>query len=554
MSSKRIEKLLIKGLTFFDWGEYKKALKYFDKVIKKDPPNQKAWANKGATLVNMGDYEEGINCSAIALILNPQNSYAWFNKGVGLNARGKYRDALDCFNKVLSLDPNVQEARGYIIKINRKMKGYNEEESETVEAPLKMKQVQEEVMELIEKSFEIKKTENQVVELLSKLEVPLETNQLDKVPIEAKEIESNVITQVAPIKEKKWKDNDITLKIEDLSKNYGNHLAVDRISFQVHRGETIGLVGPNGAGKTTTIKMIAKLLKPTTGRILLKNEEGELQDINKSSKHLLKLGFLIDIPAFYTKMTAYQVLKYCALLDNYPREKINDRIDELLKLFKLSEWTHERLGTFSKGMTQKLGIIQALLHDPDIIILDEPQTGLDPKARIEIRKFIRVIQKQGKTIFVASHMLYEISEVCDKIALINHGKIVAFDTIDNLENSLQTRELNCVLLEPIQPSDLEGILNRVTEKLNPYLDHELDPEISKIPIKYYPEKRGFKLYYDGKEESRGQILKTLVKEFESEFTIMSYTQPKTSQLERIYSEMITDYEAKKITKSWKVES
>ena len=553
MSSKRIDKLLTKGLTFFDWGEYKKALKLFDKIIKKDPANQKAWANKGATLIHMGDYEKAINCSEISLILNPQNAHAWFNKGVALNERGKYHKALECFNKVLSLDPNVQEARGYIIKINRKIKGYGikEEETETVETPLKMEQVQEEVMELIEKPFEIKKTEKQVMEPLPKLEVPY---QLDKAPIEAKEIESKIITQVAPRKEKRWKDDDITLKIEDLSKNYGNHLAVDRISFQVHRGETIGLVGPNGAGKTTTIKMIAKLLKPTTGRILLKNEEGELQDINKSSKHLLKLGFLIDIPAFYTKMTAYQVLKYCALLDNYPREKINDRIDELLKLFKLSDWKYDKIGTFSKGMTQKLGIIQALLHDPDIIILDEPQTGLDPKARIEIRKFIREIQNQGKTIFVASHMLYEISEVCVKIALINHGKIVAFDTIDNLEDSLQTRELNCVLFEPIRASDLEGILHRLTEKLNPYLDQELDPKISKIPIKYYPEKRGFKLFYDGKEESRGQILKILVKEFESEFTIMSYTQPKTSQLERIYSEMITDYDAKKITKSWKVES
>ena len=234
------------------------------------------------------------------------------------------------------------------------------------------------------------------------------------------------ISQVAEKVEKKWKDNNITLKVEDLSKNYGDHLAVDRINFQVHRGETIGLVGPNGAGKTTTIKMIAKLLKPTSGRILLKNEHGELQDINKSSRHLLKVGFLIDIPAFYVKMTAYQVLKYCALLENYPRDKIDGRIDELLQLFKLSDWKHEKIKTFSKGMTQKLGIIQAIIHDPDIIIMDEPQTGLDPKARIEIRKFIREIQNMGKTIFVASHMLYEISEVCDKIALINHGKIILF--------------------------------------------------------------------------------------------------------------------------------
>jgi ABC-2 type transport system ATP-binding protein len=361
---------------------------------------------------------------------------------------------------------------------------------------------------------------------------------------DTKEIE----TSLTSIKsENEWEKDGVTLKVENLSKNYGNHLAVDNISFEVYKGETIGLVGPNGAGKTTTIKMIAKLLKPTNGRILLKNKSRELQDINKSSRNLLKIGFLIDIPAFYVKMTAYQVLKYCALLDNYPRDKIDERIDELLKLFKLYDWKHEKIGTFSKGMTQKLGIIQAILHDPDIIIMDEPQTGLDPKARIEIRKFIRDIQAQGKTIFIASHMLYEISEVCDKIALINHGKIVAFDTIDNLEKSLKTKELNCVLLEPIDSSSLDGIINKLNEELEPYLDHELDPEISDTTILYYPEKKGIKIFYDGKEESRAKILNILIKDFESDFAIISYTQPKTSQLERIYSEMITDYAAIKIT-------
>ncbi|MFX1273536.1 MAG: ABC transporter ATP-binding protein [Promethearchaeota archaeon] len=349
-----------------------------------------------------------------------------------------------------------------------------------------------------------------------------------------------------------WKRDGIILKVEDLSKNYGNHLAVDKINFEVHKGETIGLVGPNGAGKTTTIKMIAKLLKPTTGRILLKNIHGDLQDINESSRHLIKLGFLIDIPAFYTKMTAYQVLKYCALLDNYPKDKINDRIDELLTLFKLKDWKHEKIGTFSKGMSQKLGIIQAIIHDPDIVILDEPQTGLDPKARIEIRKFIREIQNQGKTIFVASHMLYEISEVCDKIALINHGHIIAFDTIDNLEKTLKSRELNCEILEPLSLEKQESLLKRLEEKLDLYLDHKLDPEISKSPILYYPTKNSFKIFYNGKEEARGYILKSLVKDFESDFTVISFIKSKTSQLERIYSEMITDYEATKIKKKGEV--
>ncbi|MHA1293663.1 MAG: ABC transporter ATP-binding protein [Promethearchaeota archaeon] len=328
------------------------------------------------------------------------------------------------------------------------------------------------------------------------------------------------------------------IKLENVSKRFGDFLAVNNINLEVRRGEIIGLVGPNGAGKTTTIKMIAKLLKPTSGRILLKNNKGQLQDLHKNARNLIKIGFLIDIPVFYD-MTAYQLLKYFALLQNYPRSKIDGRISELLDLFRLSEWKYKKVKTFSKGMTQKLGIIQALVHDPEILILDEPQTGLDPNARIEVRQFIRKLQGLGKTIFVASHMLYEISEVCDKIALINHGSIIGFDTIDNLETILKTKELDCQVLKPILPENLGPIIQKLRKRLELYLDKNLDPNISKIPIKYYQQKQSFKIFYDGKKVSRGEILKILIKEFDSDFTVISFSQPKTSQLERIYSALIT---------------
>ena len=334
---------------------------------------------------------------------------------------------------------------------------------------------------------------------------------------------------------------EVVLKIENLTKNYGDFTAVDNINLEVSRGETIGLVGPNGAGKTTTIKMIAKILRPNSGRILIRTNHSELEDLRKVSSTFSQIGFLIDIPNFYN-MTAYQLLKYFAKLQHYPKSKTEGRIDELLKLFKLAEWKYEKVKTFSKGMTQKLGIIQALINDPEIIILDEPQTGLDPLARVEIRKYIRELQSQGKTIFVASHMLYEISEVCDKIALINHGKIAGFDTVENLALILKVSELDCVLLESLNASELEPLLNRLTKKLNPYLDQNLDPKISKIPVKYYPEPQELKIYYDGKKESRGEILKILIREFESDFTVISFTQPRTSQLERVYAKMVKDSE------------
>ena len=336
--------------------------------------------------------------------------------------------------------------------------------------------------------------------------------------------------------------SEVVMKFENLTKKYGNFTAVNEINLEVHRGETIGLVGPNGAGKTTTIKMIAKILRPNSGRILIRTNHSDLEDLRSVSSIITQIGFLIDIPAFYN-MTAYQLLRYFANLQNYPKDQIDKRINELLTLFKLTEWKHEKVKTFSKGMTQKLGIIQALIHDPEIIILDEPQTGLDPLARVEIRKYIRELQSQGKTIFVASHMLYEISEVCDKIALINYGSIIGFDTVENLALILKTSEINCILLEPLNPSELEPLLNRLTEKLDSYLDQNLDPEISKIPIKYYPKQQGFKIFYNGRNKSKGEILKILIKDFESDFTLISFTQPRTSQLERVYAEMVKNIES-----------
>jgi ABC-type multidrug transport system ATPase subunit len=333
--------------------------------------------------------------------------------------------------------------------------------------------------------------------------------------------------------------SETVIKLENLTKKFGNFTAVNSINLEVRRGETIGLVGPNGAGKTTTIKMMAKILRPNGGKILIQTNHGDLQDLKNVSSTVSQIGFLIDIPNFYN-MTGYQLLKYFAKIQRYPKDKLENRIDELLALFKLSEWKHERVRKYSKGMTQKLGIIQAILHDPEIIVLDEPQTGLDPLARIEIRKYIRELSKLGKTIFVASHMLYEIAEICDKIALINYGKIIGFDTVENLALTLKTSEINCVLLNPLPAEKLAPLLTRMVDRLNPYLDQNLDPNTSEIPIKYHPEHQGLKFYFDGKNESKGEILKILVKEFESDFTIVSFIQPRTTQLERVYSQMVNE--------------
>ncbi len=352
-----------------------------------------------------------------------------------------------------------------------------------------------------------------------------------------KKVKSNGTSQEEAIPDAK---KETVMILENLSKNFGNFAAVDKINIEVHEGETIGLVGPNGAGKTTTIKMIAKLLTPSTGRILIRNMNGKLQDLHKDSRHLVRRGFLIDIPYFYNDMTAYQHLRYFATSQHYPKGKIDARINELLELSKLRDWKYKKVKTFSKGMRQKLGIMQAILVDPQIIILDEPTSGLDPKARIDIRKLIATLKDQGKTIFVASHMLSEISEVSDKIALLNHGKIVAYDTIEKLEVVLKTKELECKIFKSLGKAKEAQIVDKLIARLDPYLDHKINPQIAPKPLIYDSEKSTFKIYYNQGKESKVEILSILVKEFESEFRVESFSEPKATQLERIYQEMITD--------------
>jgi len=270
---------------------------------------------------------------------------------------------------------------------------------------------------------------------------------------------------------------ETVLILENLYKRFGNLTAVNNVSLEVKRGEIIGFVGPNGAGKTTTLKLIAKLIKPNSGNIFILNKQGKLQNLQGNSKNLVEMGFLIDIPHFYNS-NPYRLLKYIANLRNYPKEKLKQRIDDLLTVFNLTKWKYKKVKNFSKGMIQKLGFIVAIIHDPEIIILDEPQTGLDPNARIDVRRYIRSLQKKGKTIFVASHMLYEITEVCDKIALINQGSIIEFDTLDNLENLLRTKEIICELLEPIPIEKKDLIITKLIQRLKPYLEKNLDPSIS----------------------------------------------------------------------------
>lgn len=327
------------------------------------------------------------------------------------------------------------------------------------------------------------------------------------------------------------------LKFENVSKNYNNLVALDQINLSVEEKEIIGLIGPNGAGKTTALKLIGRLIRPTFGRVLIKNHQGNLQDINLGAKNLIEMGFLIDIPHFYNT-NPVSLLRLIANVRDFPKSQIEQRINELLKSFDMYKWKYKKLKTFSKGMIQKIGFLTAIIHDPEILILDEPQTGLDPSARIIIREYIRSFKKEGKTVVVSSHLLDELRELCDKVALLNEGKLIGYDTIDNLEIEFKTKELVCEIENPIPQEKLHNLLSKLEEHFAPYLEKNQDNFTESNMIRYNSEKNCFFIKYNGTKSAKREILEILTEKFTNNFKITSFFEPKVSQLERIYSKMV----------------
>ncbi len=214
----------------------------------------------------------------------------------------------------------------------------------------------------------------------------------------------------------------------DVSKFFGDHKALDSATIKIEDGTTIGIVGPNGAGKTTLIRLLCGILKPSKGQIIIDGK-----DLQKHPTEIKKIiGYLPEEPNLYERPKAGELLEYFGLLYGVPKERINQRIDELLTLVGLSDRKDWRVSSFSKGMRQRLAISRALIHDPKIIVFDEPTMGLDPLTSRKIRDFIKTLKKD-KTIILCTHYMYEAEQLCDKIAIIDKGKIKAYDTIENLK-------------------------------------------------------------------------------------------------------------------------
>ncbi len=331
-------------------------------------------------------------------------------------------------------------------------------------------------------------------------------------------------------------NHEILIKFVNLTKRFGDFIAVSNVNLEIKRGEIVGFLGPNGAGKSTTMKLMAQLLKPTEGEVWIRESRNGIgyENLVKLTNHnkdilLDNIGFLIESPAFYGNLSPRTILKYFGKLKGYPRKKLNSRIEKVLGMMGMEEWIDNKIKTFSKGMRQKIGIASAIIHDPDIIVLDEPQTGLDPKARKDVRDFIFDLKKMGKTIFLSSHLLYEIGEVADRIAIINNGEIIAFDTLDNLEAKSEKSIIQFEILA-FQEEKVQSYIEELKKVIFPVTGIDVTAQW----IKYNSDSRRFQVLFDGKPSNQFKILKELIYKG---YEIIEFSVPKAGLLEDLFIEL-----------------
>ncbi len=225
------------------------------------------------------------------------------------------------------------------------------------------------------------------------------------------------------------------IEVEELTKKYGNHVAIDHLTFRVEKGQIYGFLGPNGAGKSTTMNIITGYLAATEGKVTINGK-----DIQKEPEEAKRcIGYLPEQPPVYMDMTVHEYLKFAAELKKIPKAGREAQIEKVMEMTWITDMKDRLIKNLSKGYRQRVGLAQAILGDPEVIILDEPTVGLDPRQIIEIRDLIRSLG-QKHTVILSSHILSEVSAICDQIMIISHGKLVASDTPEGLQNLMHDSE------------------------------------------------------------------------------------------------------------------
>ena len=237
------------------------------------------------------------------------------------------------------------------------------------------------------------------------------------------------------------------IELKNLTKNYGTHSAVQGLSLSIGSGEIFGFIGPNGAGKTTTIKMMGGVMAPTAGSVTIAgiNMQAQPQEAKR------RIGFIPDRPFLYEKLTGMEFLRFTADIYGVAAGRFRDKAAATLAMFSLTDWSNDLIESYSHGMKQRLIMAAALLHDPEVLIVDEPMVGLDPLAIIMVKKLFRQLAAQGVAIFMSTHTLKVAEDICDRIGILSRGRLLAVGTVEDLR-----REAN------VGSADLEQVFLNLT--------------------------------------------------------------------------------------------
>ncbi len=301
------------------------------------------------------------------------------------------------------------------------------------------------------------------------------------------------------------------ISVEDLTKKFGDITAVENISFNINESEIFGFLGPNGAGKTTTIRMLSTLISPTSGKIIIDNK-----DLQGKGEYIRSItGLLTESPGMYDKISAYDNLLYYSAFYDMPPSRRKDNIEKYLKMFDLWDRKDDLAGSYSKGMKQKLALSRALVHEPKILLLDEPTAGLDPESAHMVRNFIDSLKKEKITVFLCTHNLEEASYLSDRVCIINK-KIIKVATLSELQNDDKNKRVEIVFADDAYRylKIMEGIdkIKDITIDKNRAILVIEEPELSNPLIIRKLVKNGIKiLYFNQVKVSLEEIYLDLVK-------------------------------------------
>jgi ABC-2 type transport system ATP-binding protein len=250
------------------------------------------------------------------------------------------------------------------------------------------------------------------------------------------------------------------IRIENLTKDFATGIkrtklrAVDRLNLEVGHNEVFGLLGPNGSGKSTTIKIILGLLAPSSGSVAVYGESAG----KVASRH--SVGFLPEAPYFYRYLSGRELVRFYARVCCVERAVLEERVESVIALVGMTEAAHRRVGTYSKGMLQRIGLAQALVHDPRLVILDEPTAGVDPLGAAAIADIIRTLKERGKTVLLSSHLLAQIEGMCDRVAILHRGRLIEFGTVESLTEEAGLESLVVDQLTDAARAEIAAVLQR----------------------------------------------------------------------------------------------